>query len=187
MPTKPDELKTNHRSHSDGSQASSPHQLDPILGKTLPKMLLETSGGSSLRLPEDLLGRWTLLYFYPKDDTPGCTRQACAYRDSLPQFNDLDVRVYGVSLDNVASHDQFTQKYSLNFPLVADVDHKLSDALGAYGSQQWQGKTFPGLSRDSFLIDPNGRVRKVWRKVSPDTTVEMTKQAVIEITSGPEE
>ncbi|EQA61881.1 peroxiredoxin [Leptospira alexanderi] len=154
---------------------------DSMLGINLPTISLESTEGKNVKLPEDIAGSWTLLYFYPKDDTPGCTKQACSYRDNIGEFKKIGAKVYGVSLDNLDSHGNFIQKYSLNFPLLSDPDHKLSEALGVYGDQEWKGKVFKGLSRDSFLISPNGKIQKVWRKVDPTTTVEETLQEISKV------
>jgi len=149
-------------------------------GTALPKIKLPSTSGNDLSIPDDLTGKWSLLYFYPKDDTPGCTKQACGYRDGLQSFKELGVLVFGVSLDDLTSHKNFIDKYSLNFPLLADTEHLLADALDAYGEQEWNGKKYNGLSRDTFLIDPNGIIQKVWRKVNPESTIEETKMALKE-------
>lgn len=141
---------------------------------TWPQFSLMASDGRNYDFPACLNGHWTLLYFYPKDDTPGCTKQACAYRDNYAKFKDKGVSLFGVSLDDLQSHDSFIKKFSLNFPLLADTERKLSEALGVYGKQEWKGQTYMGLSRDSFLISPKGQIVKVWRKVNPETTVTET-------------
>lgn len=146
-----------------------------------PHMTVHVAGGEDLNLPEDFKNRWTLLYFYPKDDTPGCTVQACSYRDNIHAFSDLGVSIYGVSLDDLTSHEDFREKYHLNFPLIYDADKKLSEFAGAYGEQEWSGKKFMGLSRDTVLINPQGKIEKVWRKVNPQTTVQETLEVVREL------
>ena len=140
---------------------------DPWIGKDLPKVTLPSSKGGDLKLPT---GRWTLLYFYPKDDTPGCTTQACSYRDNIQRFTSLGVDVYGVSADDLKSHDAFAGKHSLNFPLLSDVKHELTKPLGV------KGMIF--LSRDTFLINPEGKVVEVWRGVKPSETVSQTLETV---------
>lgn len=147
---------------------------DSSLGMKLPNLKLSVSGDQDLSVPTDFEGQWTLLYFYPKDDTPGCTKQACGYRDHIEDFKNLGVKVYGVSGDNLASHSDFIQKFSLNFPLIFDEDYRLSQALNVYGDQEWKGKTYRGLSRDTFVIDPEGKVAMVWRKVDPTETITET-------------
>lgn len=153
---------------------------DPIEGKTLPKLTLEATELGRVTLPDDLRGSFALIYFYPKDDTPGCTKQACAYRDSGARFRELGVKLFGVSLDDMASHEAFKNKYSLDFPLLSDPEHKLADFFGVYGEREWQGKRFMGLSRDTFLIDPDGKVVGVYRGVDPLTSVEETYKALKE-------
>ncbi|MCB1199744.1 MAG: peroxiredoxin [Leptospiraceae bacterium] len=152
--------------------------MSELTGKVLPSVSLDSSAGGKVNLPGDIKGHYTVLYFYPKDDTPGCTKQACAYRDHLKDFTDLGAKVYGVSLDDLTSHDAFINKYSLNFPLLADVDKELSTALGVYGDQQWGDKVFKGLSRDSFLIDPEGKIVKIWRKVNPTESIAETYEEI---------
>lgn len=153
---------------------------DPMIGKALPELTLAHSEGGHVHLPADLKGHYTILYFYPKDDTPGCTKQACAYRDAAADIQESGIKLYGVSLDDLESHDHFRKKFSLNFPLIADVDKQLSQALGAYGEQEYAGKTYMGLSRDSFLIGPDTRVLQVWRRVDPLSTAAETLAAAIE-------
>jgi peroxiredoxin Q/BCP len=154
-----------------------------VVGKKIPSMQLDVFGGKSLDIPKDFAGKWTLLYIYPKDDTPGCTKQACGYRDNIGQFNKIGVQVYGLSGDDMKSHEAFSEKFDLNFPLISDKDKKLSTFLESYGEQEWQGKKSMGLSRDTFLIDPDGVIKKEWRKVSPaetvNTTYSETKQIVL--------
>jgi peroxiredoxin Q/BCP len=113
----------------------------------------------------DLLGKRTILYFYPKDDTPGCTKEAQAFRDTIEAFQDAGVAVVGVSTDSVASHQRFKAKHGLNFPLLADQDRTLAEAFGVWVEKSMYGKKYMGLERASFLIDESGVVRQVWRKV----------------------
>lgn len=143
------------------------------IGMELPQMALESSEGKPVKIPEDLKGVWSLIYFYPKDDTPGCTKQACSYRDGFSKFKKLKVKVYGVSMDDLNSHSSFIKKFNLNFPLLSDPKHELADQLGAY--QKDSGY----LSRDTFLVDPNGKVVEVWRNVHPDSTMRETFLAVL--------
>lgn len=155
---------------------------DPIEGKALPNLSLAATERGRLDVPKDLLGHYSLIYFYPKDDTPGCTKQACAYRDDSERFRALGVALYGVSLDDMGSHEAFAGKFSLNFPLLSDPEHKLADFFGVYGEREWQGKKFMGLARDTFLIDPEGKVARAWRGVDPVTTAQETYAAVQQLT-----
>lgn len=148
--------------------------MNDLTGTLLPDCDLPSSAGGSVKLPDDLRGKWSLLYFYPKDDTPGCTKQACSYRDNIAGFTTLGAQVFGVSLDDLASHASFKEKFSLNFPLLYDKDRILSDALGVYGETTIKERVFRGLSRDTFLINPEGKIAKVYRKVNPLTTVAET-------------
>jgi peroxiredoxin Q/BCP len=106
-----------------------------------------------------------VLYFYPKDDTSGCTIQACELRDDLPAFEALDVRVLGVSPDPVSSHVRFRVKYDLNFPLLADEDHAVAEAYGVWAEKSMYGRRYMGIERSTFVIDPDGVIEAVWRKV----------------------
>ena len=151
---------------------------DRYLGKEIPSMTLESSVGGRVSFPQDLKGKWTLIYFYPKDDTPGCTKQACSYRDSMADFKKLGVQVYGVSTDDLHSHDAFIKKFSLNFPLLADTSHTLGEALGTFEDRGIISKLLKMTSRDSFLIGPDAKVCEVWRKVSPTVTMAETYEAV---------
>ena len=151
---------------------------DAYLGKGLPPMTLDSSAGGHVTIPQDFMGKWTLLYFYPKDDTPGCTKQACSYRDSMADFKKLGVQVFGVSTDDLRSHDAFVKKFSLNFPLLADTNHSLGEALGTFEDRNIVSRLLKMTSRDSFLIGPDGKVREVWRKVSPSVTIAETYEAV---------
>ena len=157
---------------------------DAIEGKLLPSLSLGATELGQVELPKDFLGKFSVLYFYPKDDTPGCTKQACAYRDDNRKFSELGVQVFGVSLDDLTSHEAFATKFSLNFPLISDAEHKLADFLGAYGEREWQGKKFMGLSRDTFLIDPHARVARAFRKVDPLSTAADTYAALQTLIAG---
>jgi peroxiredoxin Q/BCP len=113
-------------------------------------------------------GRNVIVYFYPKDDTPGCTREACAFQEAEADFSGADAVVIGISKDSAASHGKFRQKYKLGFPLVADTDGKICEAFGVWVEKMNYGKTYMGIERSTFLIDKQGVVRKVWRKVKVD-------------------
>lgn len=125
---------------------------------------------------DDLKGKKAVLYFYPKDDTPGCTTEACNFRDALPSFG--GVPVYGVSPDDVKSHQKFAKKFGLNFPLLVDEDHRLTEQLGLWVEKSMFGKTFMGVERTTFVLDENGDVRKLFRKVSPQDHAEEVRAAI---------
>ncbi len=119
-----------------------------------------------------------MLYFYPKDDTPGCTTEACNFRDSLPDFTSLNCKVIGVSPDSTSSHKSFSGKYSLNFTLASDTTTKTCQAYGCWTEKSMYGKTMMGVERCTFLIDSTGTIRGIWRKVSVDGHVDTVKSAL---------
>ena len=137
------------------------------VGTLAPDFALPDQEGRTHRL-SDYRGRWVVLYFYPKDDTPGCTKEACGFRDQMGSLKALDAVVLGVSADDVESHKRFAEKYGLNFPLLADPERQVIGAYGAWGKKNLYGKEGEGVRRQTFLIDPEGRIAKVWRKVSPE-------------------
>jgi peroxiredoxin Q/BCP len=132
-----------------------------------PVFTLNATDGSTVKLA-DLKGKPVVLYFYPKDDTPGCTKEACAFRDRHSEIQKLGAVVLGVSADDVASHQKFSDKFTLNFPLLADIDHKVAEKYGAWREKNMYGKVSLGIQRSTFLIDVDGKVAKVWKKVSVD-------------------
>ncbi len=136
-------------------------------GKKAPAFNLATDEGKKVKL-SDFEGSPVVLYFYPKDDTPGCTKEACAFRDRKSELTALGAVVLGVSADDVASHVKFRDKYSLNFPLLADIDHKVAEKYGAWREKNMYGKKSMGIQRSTFLIDGSGKVFKVWKRVQVD-------------------
>jgi peroxiredoxin Q/BCP len=136
-------------------------------GQPAPDFTLAADDGKKVKL-KDQRGSPVVLYFYPRDDTPGCTREACAFRDRKQELVKLGAKVFGVSTDDVASHVKFRDKYELNFPLLADVDHKVAEKYGAWQEKNMYGKKSWGVQRSTFLIDDKGVVRKVWKRVSVD-------------------
>jgi peroxiredoxin Q/BCP len=136
---------------------ASPTEGDPAPAFSLP---LDSGGTVSLK---DLKGRNVVVYFYPKADTPGCTKEACAFQESLPQFK--DIAVIGVSPDKLPAIEKFAAKYSLTFPLAADPDQAAAAAYGTWVEKSMYGKTYMGIERSTFLIDAQGRIAKIWRKV----------------------
>ena len=149
-------------------------------GKKAPEFTLPADDGSKIKLKE-LRGSAVVLYFYPRDDTPGCTREACAFRDRRQEILKAGAKVFGVSTDDVASHAKFRDKYELNFPLLADVDHKTAEKYGAWREKNMYGKKSMGVQRSTFLIDAEGVVRKVWKKVSVDGHDEQVLAALAEL------
>ena len=143
---------------------------------TAPDFELPADDGSTVRL-SDLRGRRVLLYFYPKDNTPGCTKQACDLRDSFDEIESRGIVVLGVSPDPVDSHVKFRDKHSLPFRLLADTDHDVAEAYGVWKEKSMFGKKFWGVQRSSFLIGPEGRIEKAWRKVSPRKHVDLVLEA----------
>lgn len=136
-------------------------------GDKAPAFTLSDDSGAKVRLA-DLKGSPVVLYFYPKDDTPGCTKEACAFRDRTKELTALGAKVLGVSPDDVASHAKFRDKFSLNFPLLADPDHAVAEKYGAWREKNMYGKKSMGVQRSTFLIGPTGKVAKVWKRVSVD-------------------
>jgi peroxiredoxin Q/BCP len=132
-----------------------------------PSFSLKATDGKTVKL-SDFKGQPVVLYFYPKDDTPGCTKEACAFRDRQSELKKLGVVVLGVSPDDVASHQAFTKKFELNFPLLADTDHAVAEKYGAWREKNMYGKVSMGIQRSTFLIDKDGKVAQVWKKVSVD-------------------
>ncbi|QDV57675.1 thioredoxin-dependent thiol peroxidase [Rosistilla oblonga] len=136
-------------------------------GQKAPAFNLASDEGGKIRL-SSLKGSPVVLYFYPKDDTPGCTKEACAFRDRCEEIQALGATVLGVSPDDTASHAKFRSKYELNFPLLADPDHKVAEAYGAWREKNMYGKISMGIQRSTFVIDAEGKVAKVWKRVKVD-------------------
>src|SRR5437868_11450534 len=134
-------------------------------GDTAPDFTARDEQGNELKL-SDLRGQNVVLYFYPKDDTPGCTKEACSFRDAHDVYQQEGIKVLGVSLDDEASHQAFAAKYKLPFTLLADTDHSVADAYGVYGAKNFAGKKYMGVSRKTFLIDERGKIKKVFDKVN---------------------
>jgi peroxiredoxin Q/BCP len=135
------------------------------VGMPAPEFTLPLALGGTVSLA-NMRGKPVVLYFYPKDDTPGCTAQACSFRDNLPQFGYFDAAVIGISKDSVDSHKEFIKKYGLNFHLASDEESKTCEAYGVWGQKSMYGKIYMGIDRTTFLIDEKGIIRYIWRKVS---------------------
>ena len=137
-------------------------------GKPAPEFELKADSGETIKL-SDLRGKQVVLYFYPKDDTPGCTKQACGIRDAYGEFERAGAVVLGVSPDDEGSHVKFKSKYDLPFALLADTDHSVAEAYGVWGEKSYLGKKYKGVNRSTFVIDVDGNVKKVLHDVKPAT------------------
>jgi thioredoxin-dependent peroxiredoxin len=147
------------------------------VGKKAPNFTLPTDGGGKIKLSE-LAGKPVVLYFYPKDNTSGCTKQACDFRDAMPDFRKVKATVIGISKDSVKSHDGFKAKQKLNFPLAADEDGKVCEAYDSWIEKSLYGRKYMGIDRSTFLIDGKGVVRQIWRKVKVPGHVEQVIAAL---------
>jgi peroxiredoxin Q/BCP len=136
-------------------------------GDVAPEFSAATNGGGKISLV-DFKGRNVILYFYPKDDTPGCTKEACTFRDNFSEFKTRGAVVLGVSTDSTKSHDKFLEKFNLPFTLLADEDKKIVGAYGVWGEKSFMGRKYMGTHRVTFLIGPDGRIKKIWPQVKPD-------------------
>jgi len=146
-------------------------QLKLKEGDKAPDFSADTGGGGRASLSE-FKGKNVVLYFYPKDDTPGCTKEACAFRDAYDKFRKKGAVVLGVSTDPVKSHDKFTEKFKLPFTLLSDPDKKIVQDYGVWGEKSFMGRKYMGTHRMTFLIGPDGRIKKIWPKVKPDEHAE---------------
>jgi len=152
-------------------------QLKLKEGQEAPEFSAETSGGGRVSL-SDFKGKNVVLYFYPKDDTPGCTKEACAFRDAYARFGKKGAVVLGVSTDPVKSHDKFTEKFKLPFTLLADPEKKIVQDYGVWGEKTFMGRKYMGTHRVTFLIGPDGRIKKIWPKVKPEEHAEEVLAAI---------
>lgn len=146
-------------------------------GQEAPDFELPSDTGGRVRL-SGLRGRPVVLYFYPRDDTPGCTKQACGIRDSYDEFEESGAVVLGVSTDDETSHAKFKEKHGLPFTLLADTEHEIAEAYGVWKEKTFAGKRYWGIERSTFLIDENGHIAKVMRRVKPDTHAEKVLEAL---------
>lgn len=134
------------------------------VGSVAPDFTLPRDGEGTVSL-SSLRGKWVVIYFYPKDDTPGCTTESCDFREAFPRFEGLDCHILGISKDSVASHNKFKTKYDLNFPLLSDEKDHVCEDYGVWGERSMYGRTYMGIERSTFLIDDQGIVRHLWRGV----------------------
>ena len=139
----------------------------PDPGEAAPDIVLPDESGTIHRLA-DQRGRWTIVYFYPADDTPGCTTEACQFRDLHAEVRDTDADVWGISPDGAASHRRFREKFDLPFTLLSDVDHAVAERYGAWTLKQNYGREYMGIQRSTFLVDPDGRLARTWPRVKAD-------------------
>ena len=149
-------------------------------GDKVPDFSLKADDGTTVT-PATLAGKKVVLFFYPKDDTPGCTKEACGFRDAFPQFGEIDAVVLGVSPDSIESHLQFKQKYQLPFRLLSDEGHRLADAFGVWKQKSMYGLKFMGIERTTVIIDRKGRVARIFPKVKVPGHVEDVERAVREL------
>ena len=148
-----------------------------MVGSKAPDFTAHTDTGGTLKL-SSLKGRQVVLYFYPKADTPGCTKEACSFRDEFPRFTGIDAVILGVSPDPVKAVAKFKEKYGLPFTLIADEDHAIAEKYGVWVEKTNYGKTYMGIERSTFVIDADGNVAKVMRRVKPDTHAEQVLDAL---------
>jgi peroxiredoxin Q/BCP len=147
------------------------------VGAAAPDFELPSDRGDTIKL-SDFRGKRVIVYFYPKDDTPGCTTQACGFRDSYPQIEERNAVVIGISPDGVESHQKFKTKHNLPFILLADEDHKVAEAYGVWGEKSQYGKKYMGVIRSHFVIDEQGKLVDAQVKVSPTDSVERAMKAI---------
>ena len=145
-------------------------------GSAAPAFKTTDANGEAVSL-KDLRGQKVVLYFYPKDDTPGCTKEACSFRDAFSQFKKKGIAVLGVSPDKEASHQKFITKYKLPFTLLADADRSIAEAYGVWGEKKFMGRTYMGVHRTTFLIDEKGKIKKIFEKVKPEDHASEVLQA----------
>lgn len=137
-------------------------------GDPAPDFSLPDGNGNTVNL-SDFRGKWVVLYFYPRDNTPGCTTEACGFRDAYTDYQSNNVVVLGISTDDAKSHTKFSTKFNLPFPLLTDADGQVSTAYESYGLKKFMGKEFMGITRNTFVVNPDGKIEKIYLKVKPDS------------------
>jgi thioredoxin-dependent peroxiredoxin len=152
-------------------------------GQRAPDFTAKDANGNTHTL-EGYQGQKVILYFYPKDDTPGCTKQACNFRDNLPDFKGLNVTILGVSRDDEASHAKFSKKFDLNFPLLADTTGQITESYGVWVEKSMYGKKYMGIERTTFLLDEQGVIQHIWRKVNVDNHVSDIQNVLKELAAA---
>ena len=158
-------------------------RIVPEAGKKAPSFTLPNQEGKKVKLA-DQAGRWTVLYFYPKDDTPGCTKEACQFTEGIKAFNKLQADVWGVSPDTPEKHQKFIDKYKLKVELLSDPDKKVMTKYGAFGAKMMYGKEVEGVIRSTFLIDPSGKIAHVWPNVKADGHAEKVQEKLSELSKA---
>lgn len=153
------------------------------VGDSAPDFTLPDAEGNSVEL-QNLKGQWVVLYFYPRDNTPGCTKEACGFRDAYSDYQGSDVVVLGVSTDDAKSHTKFATKYDLPFPLLVDEGGAIASAYGSYGLKKFMGKEYMGITRSTFIIDPEGKLAKIYRKVKPEPHAQEVLQDIAELSGN---
>lgn len=145
------------------------------VGQPAPAFTLPSGDGQPVSLAQ-FRGQWVIVYFYPRDNTPGCTTEACGFRDAYSELQQAQAVVLGISTDSVASHAKFARKYNLPFLLLSDSDGQVARAYGSYGPKKFMGKTYEGVFRHTFIIDPQGQIAQIYRKVKPETHAQQVCQ-----------
>ncbi len=173
-------LTTQMKPAAETTAASTTRTHTLNVGDTAPNFTLSDQTGQSVTL-ENLRGKTVVLYFYPKDDTPGCTKEACSFRDNIQQFHTKDAIILGVSADDPASHQAFIQKYGLNFSLLADTEKSVSQAYGVWVEKNMYGKTYMGIERTTFIINAQGVISQIFRQVKVDGHTEEVLEALAKI------
>ena len=152
------------------------------VGLLAPNFTLPDETGKSHTLSESR-GKWVLIYFYPKDDTPGCTKEACSIRDNFPKFQKMKAQIFGISVDSVKSHGKFKAKYKLPFTLLADEEKKVVNLYGVWAKKKFMGREYMGTLRTSFLVGPQGKIVKIYERVKPDIHAEEVVSDLTELTT----
>jgi peroxiredoxin Q/BCP len=147
------------------------------IGDAAPEFALKSDAGSIVKL-SDFRGKRVIVYFYPKDDTPGCVKQACGFRDAYPTIEEKNAVVLGISADDEASHQKFKTKYNLPFTLLVDYEHKVAEAYGVWGEKSFMGKTSMGILRSHFVVDEQGKLADVQINVKPDDSVQKALELI---------